>query len=129
MIGGEGPESKASVTDRWYFYQLAAEHQALLVCLEHRYYGKSWPEPVRGVVHAPKMTRDLPTERPTYQSNFPSRCPWPNQDMSTHNLRHLSSAQALADLARFIPFFKEKVNQSINQSISIAVYPSISTPF
>lgn len=49
--------------------------------------------------------------------------------MSTHNLRHLSSAQALADLARFIPFFKEKVNQSINQSISIAVYPSISTPF
>lgn len=47
MIGGEGPESKASVTDRWYFYQLAEQHQALLVCLEHRFYGKSFPTPVR----------------------------------------------------------------------------------
>lgn len=76
MIGGEGPESKASVTDRWFFYHLAKEHKALLVCVEHRFYGRSWP----------------------------------TADMSTHHLRHLSSAQALADLARFVPFFKDKVS-------------------
>lgn len=34
--------------------------------------------------------------------------------MSTHHLRHLSSAQALADLARFIPFFKEKVRVGLS---------------
>ncbi len=87
MIGGEGPESKASVTDRWYMYDLAREHKALLVCVEHRFYGKSWP----------------------------------SEDMSTRHLRHLSSAQALADLARFVPFFKDKVGRSIRLVIYLCV--------
>jgi hypothetical protein len=47
MIGGEGPESKAAVSDRWYMYDLAREHKALLVCVEHRFYGQSFPTPVR----------------------------------------------------------------------------------
>jgi len=42
-IGGEGPETGRSLTDRLYMYSLAQEHQALMVDLEHRYYGKSYP--------------------------------------------------------------------------------------
>jgi hypothetical protein len=37
--------------------------------------------------------------------------------MTTRHLRHLSSAQALADLARFVPFFKDMVSRSVGRSI------------
>jgi len=67
-IGGEGPQS--APTDRLLMYKLAEEHQALVVALEHRYYGESYPVP----------------------------------DMSTPNLKYLTSEQALADLARFIQY-------------------------
>lgn len=38
-LAGAGPESKRSVSDAWFYYELAREHKALLVCLEHRFYG------------------------------------------------------------------------------------------
>ena len=64
-IGGEGP--LAAPSDRLFMYALAEEHAALVLALEHRFYGES---------------------RPT-------------ADMSDDNLRYLTSAQALADLASF----------------------------
>mmetsp|Transcript_17553 Transcript_17553/g.22773 ORF Transcript_17553/g.22773 Transcript_17553/m.22773 type:complete len:572 (-) Transcript_17553:64-1779(-) len=42
-IGGEGPESKARLTSKSYMYSLAEKHNALMVDIEHRYYGKSFP--------------------------------------------------------------------------------------
>jgi hypothetical protein len=67
-IGGEGPQGP--VSPRLMLATLAAEHGALMVALEHRFYGAS-----------------LPT-----------------RDMSTANLRFLTSEQALADLARFTAY-------------------------
>jgi len=65
-IGGEGPESKSRLTKKSFLYQLADKHGALMVSVEHRFYGESYP----------------------------------TSDMTSDNLKHLSSAQALADLAR-----------------------------
>jgi serine protease 16 len=42
-IGGEGAESCSRLTNRMYAYQLAQQHQALLVDVEHRFYGESYP--------------------------------------------------------------------------------------
>ena len=42
-IGGEGPQS--APTDKLFMYKLAEEHQALVLALEHRYYGESYPVP------------------------------------------------------------------------------------
>lgn len=64
-IGGEGPQGP--VSDHLFMYTLAKRHKALVVALEHRYYGESQPV----------------------------------ADMTTANLKWLTSEQALADLARF----------------------------
>jgi hypothetical protein len=45
FIGGEGEESCSRLTNKMYLFQLAAEHRALLVNVEHRFYGKSIPTP------------------------------------------------------------------------------------
>ena len=70
-VGGEGPPLDASVVVKSIHcndaVELAPKLGALIVALEHRYYGES-----------------VPTE-----------------DLSTRNLRYLSSHQALADLANF----------------------------
>uniref|UniRef100_A0AAV1UPU2 Serine protease n=1 Tax=Peronospora matthiolae TaxID=2874970 RepID=A0AAV1UPU2_9STRA len=42
-IGGEGPLGPKAITDRTFVYYLAEQHQALLIALEHRFYGKSYP--------------------------------------------------------------------------------------
>eukprot|EP01052_Picozoa_sp_SAG31_P017289 SAG31_NODE_1177_length_9532_cov_6.655465_4_plen_222_part_00 len=42
-IGGEGPESGGAVSGELFISRLAEEHQALLVDLEHRFYGESHP--------------------------------------------------------------------------------------
>ncbi len=77
MIGGEGPLTPAAVTDRFVLGQVyAPKFNALIIALEHRFYGKSIPRPEKG--------------------------------LSTENLFYLSSEQALADLANFIPFAKSK---------------------
>lgn len=67
-IGGEGQESCSRLTSRMYMYELAKENNALLVNVEHRFYGQSYP----------------------------------TLDMTTANLKYLSSEQGLADLARVI---------------------------
>lgn len=43
FIGGEGQESCSRLSNYLYFYTLASEHNALLVDIEHRYYGESYP--------------------------------------------------------------------------------------
>ena len=73
FIGGEGQESCARLTNHMYLYNLAQEHNALLVNVEHRFYGESYP----------------------------------TNDMTTKNLQYLTSAQALADLARVITHVKK----------------------
>ena len=42
-VGGEGPLTIGTVGPRLFMHQLAAIHGAVVVSLEHRYYGKSWP--------------------------------------------------------------------------------------
>jgi serine protease 16 len=42
-IGGEGPQSAPS--SRLFMWTLAEQHGALMISLEHRYYGESWPVP------------------------------------------------------------------------------------
>lgn len=55
-IGGEGAESCSRLTNRMYAYELAQTHQALLVNVEHRFYGESYP------------TLDMSTENLKYLS-------------------------------------------------------------
>jgi hypothetical protein len=43
MIGGEGEESCSRLNGRMYVNDLAEEHGALLVDVEHRFYGESYP--------------------------------------------------------------------------------------
>lgn len=85
-IGGEGEESCSRLTNRMYAYDLAQQHQALLVNVEHRYYGQSYP----------------------------------TATMSTENLKkYLSSAQALADLARIIGAIKKDLGTEKSQVVTI----------
>ena len=42
-IGGEGPESCNHLTESMFVYTLAKQHNALLISLEHRFYGESYP--------------------------------------------------------------------------------------
>jgi serine protease 16 len=73
FIGGEGQETCTRLGPRMYAYNLAQEHHALMVNVEHRFYGESYP----------------------------------TAGMSTSELQYLSSAQALADLARVIDNVKK----------------------
>lgn len=43
FIGGEGEESCSRLTNRMYAYELAKQHRALMVDVEHRFYGESYP--------------------------------------------------------------------------------------
>jgi len=43
FIGGEGQESCTRLSSRMYAYDLAKAHNALLVDVEHRFYGQSYP--------------------------------------------------------------------------------------
>ena len=42
-IGGEGEESCYTLTGGLYMYNLAQEHKALMIDVEHRFYGESYP--------------------------------------------------------------------------------------
>ncbi|RLN54443.1 hypothetical protein BBP00_00008932 [Phytophthora kernoviae] len=42
-IGGEGPLGPKAITNRTFIYYMAEQHRALLLALEHRFYGKSYP--------------------------------------------------------------------------------------
>jgi len=43
FIGGEGEEAACRLSNRMYMYELAQEHHAMLVDVEHRFYGDSMP--------------------------------------------------------------------------------------
>ena len=43
FIGGEGEESCSRLTDSLYMYNLAEQNNALMIDVEHRYYGQSLP--------------------------------------------------------------------------------------
>ncbi|KAG9406486.1 Thymus-specific serine protease [Aphanomyces cochlioides] len=44
-IGGEGPLTASTLTKKNYIHELAQQHRAHLVAVEHRYYGTSYPTP------------------------------------------------------------------------------------
>lgn len=67
LFGGEGEASPKWLSAETHIVQMARTHNALLLQLEHRFYGESHP----------------------------------TEDMSTSNLRYLTSQQALADGALF----------------------------
>ena len=86
FIGGEGEEACGRLAkDKSYMYTLARQHRALLVDVEHRFYGESYP----------------------------------TTDMSTENLRYLTSQQALADLARIITFIKKDLHTEESKVITV----------
>uniref|UniRef100_A0AC35FYX5 Uncharacterized protein n=1 Tax=Panagrolaimus sp. PS1159 TaxID=55785 RepID=A0AC35FYX5_9BILA len=79
MIGGESPAEQKWVCNEAYTYmKLAKDNSALVIQLEHRFFGKSYP----------------------YVKNSTMG------DMSTSTLRLLTSQQALEDLANFIQNYK-----------------------
>eukprot|EP00767_Chilomastix_cuspidata_P000639 gnl/Chilomastix_cuspidata/117.p1 GENE.gnl/Chilomastix_cuspidata/117~~gnl/Chilomastix_cuspidata/117.p1 ORF type:complete len:503 (+),score=185.92 gnl/Chilomastix_cuspidata/117:763-2271(+) len=43
MIGGEGEETESSVNGHYYYNEFAKELNGMCVCLEHRFYGQSFP--------------------------------------------------------------------------------------
>mmetsp|Transcript_10790 Transcript_10790/g.16409 ORF Transcript_10790/g.16409 Transcript_10790/m.16409 type:complete len:496 (-) Transcript_10790:218-1705(-) len=57
FIGGEGEESCSRLTSRMYMYDLAQQHKAIMVNVEHRFYGESYP------------TADMSTENLAYLSS------------------------------------------------------------
>jgi len=75
-IGGEGAISEREVSGHLMMSSYAQTYSAMVVSVEHRFYGKSQPKP----------------------------------DLSTENLRLLTSQQALADAANFIVALKEMYN-------------------
>jgi hypothetical protein len=80
MIGGESPAEQKWVCNEAYTYmKLAKDNSALVIQLEHRFFGKSYP-------YVKKSTT--------------------MGDMSTSTLRLLTSQQALEDLANFIKNYK-----------------------
>lgn len=86
FIGGEGEEACGRLAaDKSFMYTLARQHRALMVDVEHRFYGESYP----------------------------------TTDMSTENLRFLTSQQALADLARIISFIKKDLRTEDSQVITV----------
>lgn len=85
MLGGEGPETAAGVAGHFIINEYAQKFGALILSVEHRFYGKSNPTP----------------------------------DLSTANLRYLSSKQALADFATFQQYISQKYGlTSANKWIS-----------
>jgi hypothetical protein len=84
VLGGEGPVSPAYVLDHFVVASYAAQFGALIVAVEHRFYGQSMPA----------------------------------ADLSTQNLRLLSTQQALADYAEFRNFISNKYNATKSKWIS-----------
>jgi hypothetical protein len=79
MIGGEGPAEQKWVCREDYTYmKLAQNNSALVIQLEHRFFGKSYPKVINSTMG----------------------------DMSTATLSLLTSQQALEDLAYFIKNYK-----------------------
>eukprot|EP00051_Salpingoeca_urceolata_P033431 m.20685 g.20685 ORF g.20685 m.20685 type:complete len:491 (-) comp6230_c0_seq1:49-1521(-) len=75
LLGGEGPASPAWISHKTAIMDYAERFGAVVVQLEHRFYGKSQPF----------------------------------ADLSTEHLRYLTSEQALADVATFLPWFKTQL--------------------
>jgi len=84
VLGGEGPLSAGYVTGHFVVNLYAQKFGALIVAVEHRFYGKSMPKP----------------------------------DLSTQNLRFLTTQQALADYATFRQFIAQKYNTGNGKWIS-----------
>jgi hypothetical protein len=58
FIGGEGEESCARLGPRMYLYQLAQQHGALMVDVEHRFYGESMPTADRSTANLQYLSAD-----------------------------------------------------------------------
>lgn len=58
FIGGEGEESCSRLGPRMYMYELAQQHSALMVNVEHRFYGQSMPTADRSTANLEYLTSD-----------------------------------------------------------------------
>lgn len=58
FIGGEGEESCARLSNKMYMYDLAQEHGALMVNVEHRFYGESMPTVDRSTKNLSYLSSD-----------------------------------------------------------------------
>ncbi|KAF2074097.1 hypothetical protein CYY_004582 [Polysphondylium violaceum] len=84
VLGGEGPLTAGYVTGHFVVNLYAQKFNALIVAVEHRFYGKSMPKP----------------------------------DLSTENLKFLTTQQALADYATFRQYIAQKYNTGNGKWIS-----------
>lgn len=99
-IGGEGAESGGAISGELFMSHLAEKHQALMVDVEHRFYGEA---------------RAAPPSQPPRSDGSPH--PWlgwvssgeshPTDDMADNTLRYLTSQQGLEDLSTFVGWFSE----------------------
>ena len=78
-IGGEGPQGSSCVTNN-FLVDVLPKYNALLLCVEHRYYG----------------------------CHNTSSCPYTDVEDGNKHLQYLSSHQALADLASFHSYATDK---------------------
>jgi len=62
MLGGEGPVSSAYVSDHFVTGQLGQQYKALIVTLEHRFYGKSIPGNDSSTANLKYLSSDLALE-------------------------------------------------------------------
>ena len=58
FIGGEGEEKCTRLTSYMYMYDLAREHRAMLIDVEHRFYGQSMPTPDDSTENLKYLTSD-----------------------------------------------------------------------
>jgi len=58
FIGGEGEESCSRLGPRMYVYDLAQQHSALMVNVEHRFYGQSLPTENRSTANLSVLSSD-----------------------------------------------------------------------
>lgn len=58
FIGGEGEESCARLSNKMYMYDLAQKHGALMVNVEHRFYGESMPTADRSTKNLAVLSSD-----------------------------------------------------------------------
>eukprot|EP00052_Salpingoeca_macrocollata_P022923 m.200418 g.200418 ORF g.200418 m.200418 type:complete len:488 (+) comp21914_c0_seq3:1189-2652(+) len=85
LLGGEGPANPMWLAADTAIMLYAQEQKAMVVQLEHRYYGKTHPV----------------------------------TNLSTDNLRFLSSEQALADAAYFVPNLIKSMNMSASTQVVV----------
>lgn len=124
FIGGEGQESCSRLTNRMYVYDLAKEHKALMVNVEHRYYGESYPTTDMSTENLGKILVHKAFNSYGTIYVYSASCASYNSFISIVTsffpmLGYLSSQQALADLTRIINHITSSLETTNSRIITV----------